>query len=241
MKEMWKSVSFFITVLSFVLLAVYLSKQIDKWSGNSPKQSPIPVNSPSVVCPPDSLSYNNFIDDSPKNVLLIDTETQMFASGGKFINLQKVISKSETKESKVACGYLKVVAGTKDYGALQKWENVYINPNGFGGHIDSTNQIGLGDSREYSEYVFPLNRINYWKTRSDRARGNILEADWASLLNVSDTVMFEIALNSENTTGFIKEVSIKYKCWNPANGLENNECSLSVSNGKTTESSTPVK
>ena len=81
-----------------------------------------------------------------------------------------------------------VQAGTDTNGPLQSWENLYINPNEFGGHIDSSNNIGLGDSATFSEYLFPLSKMNYWKTRVERAKGNLLSADWGVLMNVSQFV-----------------------------------------------------
>ena len=121
-----------------------------------------------------------------------------------------------------------VRAGTELYGSLQSWENVHINPNNFGGHINPENQIGVGDSREFSEYIFPLSEIQYWKTRADRWRGSLSTADWAALLNVTEEVVFEIAMNTEERSGFIDEISIAYKCWNPKTGEENSECELKV-------------
>ncbi len=194
----------------------------------------------SVKCPADSQSYNSLTESDGKIVKLIDGRKSMFASGGRFINLQKVVTKNETKKSKVACGYLLVRVGT-DHGALEKWENVYINPNNFGGHIKSENQIGTGDGREFSEYIFPLNEIQYWKTRADRWRGSLLSADWSSLLNVSEEVIFEIALNSENRSGFIDEISIAYKCWDPTTGEENKECKLEMMDKGDIETDYPVE
>lgn len=202
--------------------------------------TPAPVYK-SITCPDDIAAYNALRENSSQVVKLIPKRKSMFAANGKFINSQIVIIKNETEESKVACGYLLVRAGTTSNGALRSWENVYINPNNFGGHINSENQIGIGDGREFSEYVFSLNKIQYWKTRVDRARGNLSRVDWASLLNVSEKVSFEIALNTNDRTGFIDEVSIAYKCWNPATGEENNGCKLVVISEEDKQTSEPVQ
>lgn len=219
---------------------VLITWNVTRSKNSNLDKSPQTISQPTINCPNDPQSYSLFLKDKIKVLPLINNETAMFADNGRFVNLKRVISKSETKESKVACGYIKIQAGTKDIGALQSWENIFINPNGFGGHIDPTNQIGLGDGREYSEYVFPLSKINYWKTRADRVRNNLSQADWASLLNVSDKITFEIALNSQDKTGFIKEVSVAYKCWNPTTGEENDKCNLNVIDESKTESSNPI-
>ncbi len=159
----------------------------------------------------------------------------MFAADGKFVNSTIVITKNETEKSKVACGYLFVRAGTGTNGSLQTWENVYINPNEFGGHIIPNNTPG--DAREYSEYLFSLDKIQYWKTRN---RKSVLTADWAALLNVASQVSFHVALNTEDRSGFIDEIAISYKCWNPKTGEENKECRLDVTNRADEESVQPV-
>jgi len=223
-----KGIGFFVAAFVFIVFTVWFSSWLNKETGVSDTQ-PTPSTIRSIVtCPADLASYSTLLENNGKAVKLISDRKSMFASNGRFINSQIVVTKNETKESKVACGYLMVRAGTTSNGAFRSWENVYINPNNFGGHINSENQIGRGDGREFSEYVFPLNKIEYWKTRADRARGNLSNADWASLLNVSEKVYFEIAMNSNNRTSFIDEVSIAYKCWNPITGEENSDCGLTV-------------
>lgn len=222
-----KALGFFVTAFLFIIGTVWFSSWLNKKTGVSDTQPALSSIKP-PVCPADSLSYNSFIENDGKVAKLIDGRKSMFASNGRFINSQKVVTKNETKESKVACGYLLVRAGSDLYGALQRWENAYINPNNFGGHINIENQIGLGDGGEFSEYIFPLNEIRYWKTKADRWRGGLSNADWASLLNVSEEVTFWIALNTEERSGFIDEISIAYKCWNPLTGEENKECELKV-------------
>lgn len=194
-----------------------------------------------IVCPPDFSSYIALAGNSDRVVKLVGSRKAMHAENGGFVNSQVVITKNETKESKVACGYLFVRAGTGTNNPLQSWENVYINPNDFGGHINPKDQVGPGDVGPYSEYLFPLNRIQYWKTRAERARGNLSNADWAALLNVSERVSFTIALNTTNESGFIDELSIAYKCWNPATGEENVGCKLSVTGSKDEQTVNPIQ
>ena len=208
---------------------MYLSSLISGDKRVGPQPTPIsPTPRPVVSCSPNFLSYQKLIEDTSRVVKLINERKIMFAKNGGFINSQIVITKNETQESRVACGYLFVRAGTVTNGSLQSWENVYINPDNFGGHINSEDHFGLGDSSHYSEYLFSLSKIKYWKNRAERAKGNLSSADWAALLNVSDRVTFIIALNTQDTTGFIDTLSIAYKCWNPETGEENSKCSLKV-------------
>lgn len=181
-----------------------------------------------VECPPTIEDYQDVANNSGQVVELIPKRVSSYGENGMFAKKQIVITKIETEKSKIACGYISIRAGTDKYGSLQSWENVYINPNGFGGHIDSENQIGVGDARDYTEYTFSLNEMLYWKTRADRWRGALSNADWASLLNVSTEVTFVIALNTEEVGGFIDSTSIVYKCWNPKTGEENKDCKIEV-------------
>ena len=226
MRNFFSALLYLILGLIFVVGGAWISNKFIH--NDDVSQLPPPPVKSVITCPADSQFYNSIIESDGKVAKLIDGRKSMFASNGRFINSQMVITKNETKESKVACGYLLVRAGTELYGALQNWENVYINPNNFGGHIDIENQIGSGDAREFSEYIFPLNEIQYWRTKDDRWRGSLSSADWASLLNVSKEVTFWIALNAEERSGFIDEISIAYKCWNPITGEENKECELKV-------------
>ena len=220
----WKALQYFGEALIFVLLAVYLSSLITGDQRPIPLQ---PVDRQVVSCSPDFLSYQKLIENPKSVVDLISIKTPMYAENEEF-HSKIIITKIETEKSKVACGYLFVRAGTDTNGHLQGWENLSINPNGFGGHINSENNIGSGDSSNYSEYLFPLSKISYWKTRNDRVKGNLLSADWGVLLNVSKTISFEIGLNTNDKTGFIDKFSIAYKCWNPFTGEENQDCSIEV-------------
>lgn len=215
-----KAIGFFITALIFVLSAVFFSSYITNYTqGNKIKETKTPFVA--VTCSPDNLSYKQ----TAQTVSLISNKINLYAEDSQFVNPQIVIAKTETSTSKFACGYLFVKAGTNTNGALQSWEDVYISPNGFGGHLDKNSAFSVNDGKQYSEYLYPLNKIQYW---TDTSHKNILTADWASLLNVSNDINFNINLNSNDKTGFIDEISIAYKCWNPETGEENTGCKLTA-------------
>lgn len=223
--EILKTLTLFIFAFAVVLFvaqtmnSLFIKKESDPFKGGSRTI---------VTCAPDFLSYTALTEKTDQVLKLIPERKTMFAENGDFVNSEVVIAKSETSDSKVACGYLFARTGTIDGGALRSWENLYINPNNFGGHINAQDQIGPGDGNNYSEYLFPLDRMSYWKNLTDRGRNVLSSADWAALLNVSKEVSFSIALNTEDKTGFIDELSIAYKCWNPATGEENTGCKLYI-------------
>lgn len=229
----YKKVTFlFVGALLFVFSAVFGSALIDKViksASGEPTPTPILITQKyeAITCPKDVSAFEDLRKKEAQIVDLIAKSTRMFASNGKFINSQIVITKNETKDSKVACGYLFVKAHT-DNGSLQDWENLYINPDNFGGHIEKSNQFGIGDGNNFSEYLFSLSEMKYWKSRN--TRGDIRLADWSALLNVYEKVTFEIALNSQDRSGTIDKMSIAYKCWNPVTGEENMGCRLNVEN-----------
>lgn len=193
-----------------------------------------PVEKSVVSCPPNLLSYTTV----SQKVKLFPQRIAMFAENGKFVNPQIVVAKSETADSKVACGYFFVRAGTGNNGALRSWENVYINPNMFGGHIISKNAISINDGQQFSEYLFSLDKITYWPTSAHKS---VLTSNWAYLLNVSNQINFDVALNTNDQSGFIDDITIAYKCWNPITGEENTDCKLYVASSTEKESSTPTK
>jgi len=201
-----KTSVYFVVALAFVLSAVFLSDWI---TGDKSVSIPTTVERPVVSCQSSFLAYQETREEIGQIVSLISTRQSMFVKNGEFINSKIVITKSETAESKVACGYLFVRAGTNEDGAIQEWEDIIINPSGFGGHLKPDSAISVNDGKDYSEYVYNLNKIQYWPTHFRRT---INTADWASLLNVQPTVPFTIALNSERRGGFVDEVSIVYKC-----------------------------
>ena len=231
-------------LMALGLIVVFFSGIIIFWQIIIKPQSPQspspqatstqPTIKPMVSCSPDILSYGQ----TTQNVKLIPNRITMFAADGKFINPQVIVAKSETETSKVACGYLFVRSGTKTNGALQNWEDVYINPNTFGGHLYKDSTFSINDGQQYSEYLYSLNKIQYWPTS---ARRTVSTADWAALLNVSNNINFSVALNTNDKTGFIDEISIAYKCWDPATGYENTGCKLIVQSTSTNQTIAPVK
>jgi hypothetical protein len=220
MKNFFKASMYFGAALLFVLSAIWGSSLITKLTNPAP--SPIPQVIYTVTCPKDIDSYKA-LEEKGQIVKLVEN-APMNVVNGVFNRSKIVITKNETKESKVACGYLRIKARTSR-GALESYEDVYINPETFGGHLNKINQFGPGDGNQFSEYFFSLDDIKYWENKNRRV---VAEADWASLVNAKPELTFVIGLNTTDPDGFVDEVSIAYKCKSPITGEENSGCSLKV-------------
>lgn len=224
-KAFFKGLVIMISGLVFIALGTYVSTKIQKKINHNVANNI--TERGMVACPPESFSYQSLVKDTGQILKLISNRIHMYAKDGKFVDSEVVVTKSETLTSKVACGYLYIKAGAERYedGALHSWENLYINPNMFGGHIDPNSAVVRNDGGSYSEYIYVLNKIDYRKSLSERS---LLTADWSYLFNITSEVKFQIGLNTEDQRGFIDEISIAYKCWNPETGEENNGCKLQI-------------
>ena len=163
----------------------------------------------------------------PKNqiVKLIDKKIPAYAANGQFVNPTIVVAKRGGVGSEVACGYLYIKAGTESNGPLRSWENVYINPHPFGGHIADNKSISSKHESLFTELLFSLDNISY---RANKDSQEVKSANWAALMNVSDIIEFNISLNTEDRSGFIEEISIGYRCFNPETGKETHDCRFEV-------------
>ncbi len=206
--------------------------------GDVKNVQPSPTPRTPVICPVDYESYSKLAESPNNTVLLIKDKKIMFAAEGRFINTQVVVTKSETATSKIRCGYLFVSAGTNNGALVPAWEDVVIYLDNYGGHLIPDNAIWVNNGALSSQYLYSLDKIKYWDTHF---RNNIIFTDWSSLLNVSNTIQFTIKLNTENRTGFIDNVSIAYKCWNPTTGDENNDCNMKVISSTDEQTNTPAK
>ncbi len=172
-------------------------------------------------CPDVSTSFMELKDKG--QIVTLTKDLNSYGADGFFINKKFTIVKSTGSGSQVACGYLYIKAHAKDRPLQRQWENPFIRPGQFGGHIVYENAISDKDFEKKSEFLFNLSNIAYKETLdSPETR----KADWASLLNVTDKILFEIALNTTDSSGTIDEVSIAYQCWNPETGQTTSDCRL---------------
>jgi hypothetical protein len=154
-------------------------------------------------------------------VPLIQSSTGMYGAEGVFVNDKQVTVSRTGSASEIACGYLYINAGVAKR-PLNNYENIYIVPEGFGGHLESSAAVSNQAVNSSTEMIFSLDNIQYIYNKAAYI------ANWAALLNVSNKINFEIALNTTDPRGYINEVGIAYKCWNPQTGEVTTDCKLSV-------------
>lgn len=185
-----------------------------------------PVVLPLPTCPRSFEIYQNLVKGD-QSVQLIENK-KSYASGGK-LTLSYEVPVKRSGQGLVACGYLYVKARVGNQKLDEKFDSIYIDPQGFGGHLLRPRSMPIPNSTEYvTEILLPLDAVPYLPTvpYDPNAQGYKI-ADWARLLNVSDELKFTIALSTLNRSGVIDEVRIAYKCWDSNTGLETQDCQLS--------------
>jgi len=138
-----------------------------------------------------------------------------YAYQGKFVNEKTVIvNRSGTGE--IACGYLDIKAHKSgDKPLNDTYDSIYVNPQGFGGHLLASRNILQGNDLEL---LLPLNSIPYLPGIYNPNPQNFTVANWATLLNVSNQTTFQIALSIQDSGAVIDDLTIAYKCWDPSSG-----------------------
>lgn len=180
-----------------------------------------------IGCPSDSKSYEEIRNN--KNLVLLSNQSSYGVNGSFTGHDYNVLVKRSGLQSEIACGYLFYRISIGDKPIEQASEGLFMIPTSskqFGGHImaDSEYVISASENNGKTEVLIPLNAVYHDGT----ARVNIKKSNWASLLNVSDQISFNLALNTIRQTGRIDSVEIAYKCWNPKTGEETNDCLLEV-------------
>lgn len=189
-------------------------------------------NAPSTVvsaptCAGTEDEYRALVDKGQSIVLTKDQWS--YAAGGTFVGDKKVVAR---RGGQLACGYL-YAAAHKGTGELdEKYDSIYINPQGLGGHILRPRSLSLSNpGKGQTEVLLLLSAVPYLPKIPYNPESQDFEVtDWVKLLNAASKIEFVIALSTLNQGGQIDEVSIAYKCWDPATGIETSDCQLSVSN-----------
>jgi hypothetical protein len=176
-------------------------------------------------CPNTTEAFETLKNNGQTVTLAKDRNT--YGDGnGAFVNPKITVVKSTGSGSQIACGYLYVQAQGSNGRLLQvEWEHPYVKPGQFGGHIQTSNSIIPMIDGETNKFLFNLSNINYRLKNSDT---EVLHADWAALLNVSNRIQFDLSLNTADKGGRLDEVSIVYQCWSPETGQITHDCRLSV-------------
>jgi hypothetical protein len=176
-------------------------------------------------CPSTSSGFSA-IRETGQIVSLAENINSYGSAEGNFVNPKITVVNSSGSGSEVSCGYLYVKAHGKNGRPLQlEWEHPYVKPGQFGGHLITNESILPSINKEAEEFLFNLSSISYKETN---AQSDLRKADWAALLNVSDRIVFEIALNTTDTEGVLEDVSIVYQCWSPETGQITKDCKLTT-------------
>lgn len=184
-----------------------------------------------IQAPPCSGTYDEFkkLIATGQSVRLINN-ISMYAQNGQFINPRDVYV-NRSGEGQVACGYLYVRVRKDGKSFDEKYDSVYINPQGFGGKLLSRKGGILIPNPESSktEFLLPLNSVSYIpKGPFDPNAQNYRVADWVKMLNTSNQAQFSIGLSTTHLEGVLEDATIAYKCWDPTTGKETNECQLGL-------------
>lgn len=219
-----------VIIVAIILIAVSFFQQIlsekntEKVKGEIASEvvKEIVLQKPS--CPSTTESFYALRDSGQIVTLARDLNT--YGKNSVFINPKITIVRSTGVGSQIACGYLYVKAYGANKRPLQtQWEHPFVKPGQFGGHLETKNSIIPAKSGKSSEFLYGLSKMEYKTTNSS---SEISLADWSALLNVSNRIQFEIALNTIDESGNIEEVSIVYQCWSPETGKITHDCRLSV-------------
>ncbi|MBI5530400.1 MAG: hypothetical protein HY918_02775 [Candidatus Doudnabacteria bacterium] len=181
----------------------------------------------SLDCPKTYEAYLNLVSNG--QVIKLASNLNSYAINSKFIN-SKTITLIRSGKSQIACGYLYINASVNNKKLDDKFDSIYINPQGFGGHILRTRGISFNPNiTSLSEVLIPLNSISYLPNLPYNPNAqDYYVSDWVKLLNVGNRLSIDLALSTQNQKGVIEDISIAYKCWNPNTGEETTDCQLGI-------------
>jgi hypothetical protein len=173
--------------------------------------------------------FNNLLNKG-QFVKLVDGKYS-YAFKGRFVN-ELSVNVERSGAGIVACGYLYIKSSVGNRKLDDVSESIYVNPQKFGGHILRSKTLEIKEPiKNKTEVLLPLSEIAYLPhVPYDPRSQNYKMANWVNLLNVDGVTNFDIALSSLYKSGYIDEISIAYKCWNPETGKETSDCQLGVVN-----------
>lgn len=176
-------------------------------------------------CPRSYELYKALVDG--RQYLPLLENARMYAAGGDFVNDRYV---TVERTGNIACGYLYVRARKNGSPLEDRYESVYINPHDFGGHLLARRSMPVASPIPgKTEILLELNAIPYLPGLPYNPNAqNFRVANWVNLLNASGEIVFHVGLSAADPRGFVEEVGIAYKCWDPSTGLETQDCQLGL-------------
>lgn len=216
-KEILKTLGIF--VLGFIIIIV-VAQTVSKLFVLPPDQ-PSTTTNDVVKCPAD---YDSFASTT-KNLVLLENKP---SNGNGNLKGYKITLKRTGLTDDIACGYLMYQISFGGKPIEQDYMALYMRPTSsqFGGHLwpDENRGAIIKIIDNKTQVIMPLDTITY----DDTAKQPIKQANWASVLNVSDQIEFEIALSADVVNGNLDLVQFSYKCKNKDTGKDDGICSLEV-------------
>lgn len=171
--------------------------------------------------------YNELIKKGQSVSLSINQPS--YARDGQFIGDKRTVTR---RQGEIACGYLFVSAHKGESTLDERYDSIYVNPQGLGGHLLRNRGINLSESTPgKTTMMLMLDAISYLPRAPYNPQAEDFEiSNWVNLLNASRKTEFIIGLSTLDESGMIDDVRIAYKCWNPVSGKETSDCQLSVDN-----------
>ena len=168
--------------------------------------------------------YEKLVQDGQSLVVLADTKS--YAVSGDLLSKRKIVRRN----GELACGYLYARASKGNKPLDEVYDSIYISPQELGGHLIRPRGITIDKKQDNkTEILLPLSSIPYLPSVPYNPQAQNFEiADWVKLFNAAQKIKVDIGLSTLSTAGFIEEVRIAYRCWNPDTGKETHECSLGV-------------
>src|SRR6185369_2827642 len=111
------------------------------------------------TCPNTSDDFNSLVQSG--QVVTLAENLNSYGMNGQFVNEKVTIVKRTGSGSEVSCGYLYAEVQVGKRPLQQDWENLYVNPSEFGGHIITTNAIVNKEENNQTNLLFDLSKMTY--------------------------------------------------------------------------------
>lgn len=194
---------------------------------NTPTSEPVaPIIKKITTCEGTFEEYTKLLEKG-QSIVLTKNQWSHVLTGSGFVGDKKVIAR---RGGEVACGYLFVRAHKGNSPLSEKWDSIYINPQGLGGHLLRTRSIKLNsESSTSTQVLFSLSSVPYLPNVPYNPEAQNFETtNWVKLINSASKIEFWVALSTLNQGAVIDEATIVYRCWNPDTLEETTDCQLSI-------------
>lgn len=193
----------------------------------------IPANKPVerilVEAPKCDGGYDEYRDLVSKGQsLVLDTNHSTYARDGVLVGMKKVVTR---RGGELACGYLYAQAHKGTSQLEERYDSIYVNPQGLGGHLLRSRSLDLGTSTVLNKtsVLFALQAVPYLPSVPYNPDAQNFEStDWIRLINSARKIEYLVGLSTLDSEGKIDEIRVAYKCWDPATGNETTDCQLGL-------------